>query len=279
MEELLVFYERHKGFVLSSVYLTACLLLAGYSIMYSSRQAWIIHSQVALQEIRKENSEAAKKLRDFKEARTEKNSGVVGIRSLPEFLKRINNIARETKVIIVKLTPDPNKTLRFNLQIIEDYYDFIKFSAKLESLNVNIHDIEVHPYDLGKQPPLHVISFSLTPRADAEPLSSVRISNLANRVKQKNRRNPFQRFAYNAKEKLIRPEIDLTWDYKLSGIGRVGDKRYVTINSQDYDTGDKFNGMVIKKIESKRVYLEKETPNGIEKYQLKFRRSKKKKKA
>ena len=279
MEELLVFYERHKGFVLSSIYLTACLLLAGYSVMYSSRQAWIIHSQEALQEFSKENSAAATKLRDFEKARTEKNSGPAGIRSLPEFLKRINNIARETQVIIRKLTPDPDKTLRFNLHIIEDYYDFIKFLAKLESLNVNIHDIEVHPYDLGKRPPLHVISFSLTPRADAEPLSSVRISNLLSRVRQKNRRNPFQRFAYNEKDKLVRPEIDLTWVYKLSGIGRVGDKRYVTINSQDYNAGDEFNGMVIKKIESRRVYLEKVTPNGIEKYQLKFRRVKKKKKA
>ena len=278
MEELLVFYERHKGFVLSSIYLTACLLLAGYSIMYSSRQTWIIHSQGAIREFSNENSAIAKKLRDFEKARTEKNTEVAGIRSLPEFLKRINNIARETKVIIQKLTPDPDKALRFNLQIIEDYYDFIKFSAKLESLNVTIHDIEIHPYDLGKQPPLHVISFSLTPRADAEPLSSVRISNLASRVKRKNRRNPFQRFAYNAKDKLVSPEIDLTWVYKLSGIGRIGDKRYVTINSRDYNTGDKFNGMVIKKIESKRVYLEKVTPNGIEKYQLKFRRVRKKKK-
>ena len=279
MEELLVFYERHKGFVLSSIYLTTCLLLAGYSIMYSSRQTWIIHSQGAIREFSNENSAIAKKLRDFEKARTEKNTEVAGIRSLPEFLKRINNIARETKVIIQKLTPDPDKALRFNLQIIEDYYDFIKFSAKLESLNVTIHDIEIHPYDLGKQPPLHVISFSLTPRADAEPLSSVRISNLLSRVKQKNRRNPFQRFAYNAKDNLVRPEIDLTWVYKLSGIGRVGDKRYVTINSQDYNAGDEFNGMVIKKIESRRVYLEKVTPNGIEKYQLKFRRVKKKKKA
>lgn len=279
MEELSAFYGRHKGFVLSLFYLTACLLLAGYSIMYSSRQAWISHSNGAIQAFNKENRDFAATLKKIKETLTKKDSDAVGIRSLPAFLKRINNIARETKVIIQKLTPDPDNTLRFNLQIIEDYYDFIKFSAKLESLNVNIHDIQVHPYDLGKQPPLHAISFSLTPRADAEPLTSDRISRLASRVQQKNKRNPFQRFAFNAKAKRVRPEIDLTWVYKLSGIGRIGNKRYVTINSQDFNVGEDFEGMVIKKIDSNRVFLEKETDHGIEKYQLKFRRVKKKKKA
>ena len=279
MEELSAFYERHRGFVLSSFYLTACLLLAGYSIMYSSQQTWKIYSNEAAQIFNNENGVFESKLRSLEEARANKDSEYVGIRSLPAFLKRINDVARRTKVIIQKLTPDPDNSLRFNMNLIEDYYNFIKFSSQLESLDVSIHDIEVHPYDLSKRPPLHAISFSLTPRADAEPLSSDRISQLARRVEQKDRRNPFQRYAFDKKAPAATPEIDLTWVYKLSGIGRIGNDRSVTIDSQDYNAGDEFKGMVIKKIDSNRVFLEKQTDHGLEKYQLKFRRKKNKKKA
>ena len=272
------FFQQYRNFLLSVLYVTAALLVAGYVTMYSARSADIGKVIAANNVYAAENKALHDILNKKKESLKQDGGGQTAINSLPAFLERINNIAKQTEVIIRKLTPDKTSKYRFTLEIIDDYFKFIKFSSMLESLNVSIHDIQVHPYDMSKTPPLHAISFSLTPRADAEPLSSSRLDDLWVKVDMMNKRNPFQRFAYNKNQQKILQEIDLTWVNKLSGIGKVGDNRYATIDGKDYNIDDKVDGMKIIGIDADRVFLTKETPNGIEKYQLKFRTIKEKKK-
>jgi len=267
------FYEKYRSFILSLSYVLVATVIAGYSILYSSHQVWSEHLYLARSLVQKENANLKRIIvaREEAKASAESTDHIV---SLPEFLSRINDISRKTDVIIHELRPDTENKIRFSMRIIEDYYKFVKFLSILESLNVSIHDIEVHPYDLSKSPPLHVITFALTPREDAKPLANARLTELKQRIDKKDRRNPFQRFAYNAKRQVISSEIDLTWVYKLSGIGKIGNDRYATIENKDYNKGDRIDGMEIVSIQSDRVALTKKTPNGVEKYQLKFRRKK-----
>ena len=284
MDQLTDFYERHRRFVLSLAYLVFAVFVAGYAIPYSTRAAWTHHVTAAKRLYDVENRQLKQQVDAAKEALAKGDEeDEAGIRSLPDFLARINNVAHAADVIIHKLSPDEKEPLRFTIQILEDYNKFLNFSSMLESLNVSIHDIEVHPYKVVEKSaqggtktfiPIHAITFSITPREDAKPLSSARISELRARVAQKNKRNPFQRFAYDPEAKKVRPEIDLTWVYRLSGIGRVGGMRTATIDSKDYAKDDLFKGMKIVGIESQRVRFEKQTDHGVEKYQLKFRRKK-----
>lgn len=272
------FFRKYRNFLLSVLYVAGALLVAGYAVMYSARSANIGRVAAAVKVYAAENKEFQDILNKKKKALDQDGAGQTAINYLPAFLERINNIANQTEVIIQKLNPDKTSKYRFTLEIVDDYFKFIRFASMLESLNVSIHDIQVHPYDISKTPPLHAISFSLTPRADAVPLASARLDELKGKVEALNKRNPFQRFAYSKNQQKILHEIDLTWVNKLSGIGKVGDNRYATIDGKDYNVDDKVDGMKITVIEADRVYLIKETPNGIEKYQMKFRVVKDKKK-
>ena len=52
--------------------------------------------------------------------------------------------------------------------------------------------------------------------------------------------------------------IDLSRKYKLTSTGEVNDRKYATIERDDYFIGDNFGGMVISDIQRDRVYLSKD---------------------
>ena len=67
----------------------------------------------------------------------------------------------------------------------------------------------------------------------------------------------------------------MSWVHKLTAIGRMGDKRYATIDSKDYQQGDAFSkDVVVEEIASTMVRLVKKNANGTVRYVLKFRRTK-----
>jgi len=269
------FLRKHSAFILSTLYLLTGLTLLGYGTLYSGREVAIADALVLQRVLDGENralGEQAARLREAQAAPTE------GIRSLPVFLEHINSVAQKTSVIIKELMPSRDGNLKFLLKITTDYMTFLRFAAELESLNLVINDLQVRPYDPSKTPPLHAIEFSITPRNDAEPLADDRIAAMAEQVKITDKRNPFQRFAFNARTMEVSAEIDLTWIHKLSGVGRVADRKVATINvrneTRDYSVGDELEpGLVISAIENDRVQLQKKTADGTTRYVLRFRRS------
>lgn len=258
----------NRPLVGSSLYLVVALLFAGYALVYEPLVASTAGMRAVSNTLTQENQALDKALKDA-QARAQETGGTVN--SLPAFLRHVNSVARETGVIIQQLTPNKEGPLSFTLSIIDDYLTFLKFAARLESLNVNLHNLAVHPYNLAAQPPTHAISFSLTPRNDAAPLSGERLTVLAERIKTEGKRNPFQRFAVPGGADKVEAEIDLTWVNKLSGLGNVGDKRYATIDGRDYQVGDEFDGKTVTTIMSDRVKLERKTANGIDRFILRFR--------
>ena len=91
-------------------------------------------------------------------------------------------------------------------------------------------------------------------------------------TKQKNKRNPFQRFA----ARTGRSCVDQTWVHTLSGIGTINDKKVATIDNADYSVGDTVPtmGMEIIAIGTGRVEFVKQASTGEECHILKFRQKK-----
>ena len=265
--------QENKALILSTLYMVFGLMAAGYSIFYSSAVVYKSDIRKVSNALNETNKELEQKIKEV-EKKDEKE--IVGIRYLPTFLARINEIAHNNEVIIRKLSPDQELALKFTLEFIADYPTFIRFTSELESLDITLDDIQLHPYDSGKTPPLHAISFSIIPRNDAKELTGDRLEKLKKWVLQQDKRNPFQRFAYDMTRKRISPVIDLTWIYKLGGLGQSTDgKPYASINRQNYYLGDKLDGREIERIESDRVFLKKTTRDGTIRYMLTFRKTKK----
>jgi len=266
------FFAKNKTFVLSLVFMTVGISLFGWS-------NFVTTSQLAMEDARRISSTLAadeerlkNQLAEIERRKAEAGQDAsAGITSLPAFLERINEIAQATKVIIDELMPSKDEHLKFSIKIRADYFTYLRFSAKLESLNVSIHDLQVRPFNPGVTPPIHAIEFSITPRNDAAPLGGERLTRMRDQVEEKNKRNPFQRFAFNEANKEVLKQIELTWIHKLTGIGMSGGKRTATINGKDYAVDDELDGMKITAIETDRVMLKKTTTDGVTEYLLKRR--------
>lgn len=272
------FYHQYRNVIGSLVYLAVGCLVAIYAIHIAPRGVMKADLEQLKQTLELENRTLAalKKAEEAKKSPSDANEQ--GIKSLPSFLKHINRISQDTKVIIRELVPSTTSrsgtrgALKFKLSITTDYLTFLRFAAQLESLNVGINDLQVRPYDPTKDPVEHAIAFSITPRDDAKPVPSQRITTIQEKVAAKNKRNPFQRFAYNKSEPKPSPWIDLTWIHRLSGIGRIGGERIATVDSRDYMVGDKLNDMFVTEIRNDRVMLGKESKDGEQIYVLGFRK-------
>jgi len=264
------FIRKYRGFVLSSLYLVIALLALGYATLISPREI----AQESAGNLARILSGEIASLRKEQQAQEEvKKKPSVGIRSLPAFLEHINNTARETDIIIRELIPGKDGDLKFVLKVTSDYFKFLKLAAKLEKLNLTINDLQVRPYKMTATPPEHVIEFSLTPRGDAEPLSSDRFSKLDDLVSSESKRNPFQRFAFNAETKAVSRDIDLTWIYHMTSIGKSAGREVATIDNSDYFIGGKLKqGHIITAITGDEVRLEQKTDNGVETSFIRYRK-------
>lgn len=266
------FLRKYSAFVWSSLYLTCALMLLGYATLVSPDQIAKESAQELFRLMKAEIDPLKKEL-----AAKAKNAGDeedAGIKSLPLFLTHINNTAKETGVIIKELTPSRTGDLRFILKVATDYRTFLKLAARLEALNLTINDLQVRPFKPTATPPEHAIEFSLTPRDNAAPLGGERLAGLKDLVMAPDMRNPFQRFAFNAKTRTVSRDIDLTWINKLSGIGKSGNQREATIEGRDYRVGDTLpGGQTITAIDADVVHLSRETPDGTETFVLRYQKS------
>jgi|TARA_B100000315_G_scaffold233376_1_gene246448 hypothetical protein len=265
------FIAKYQQLILSCVWLIAGILFCGYSVIY---QPMVVMSAEARQINRNMQIQTQELERYLKSVDAQGGAKLTGEgEELVAFLKNINKLAEDNNVIIRKLVSDEQQALVYNIEIIVDYYTFIRFATDLESLDVIIEELEVHPYNPGAQPPEHFIAFSITQRNNASPKQSSRIERLKTISRTESLRNPFQRFARTSTTSGLK--IDLTWVYKFTGMGRVGGEAYATIDSGDFKVGEELDGKVIAAILKDRVYMNDRSviPDRPEssQYVLKFR--------
>ena len=270
--------QQNRSLVLSTAYLLATLGLAGYVVSYSNLSAATRDLRVATKKIQLELAEQLVVQR----AAILPDVPQITIDSIPQFLRHINSIAQANSVIIRSLTPDAVSPFKYHIEIAVEYETFLRFLADLESRDTIIHEMEVRPYDSRAIPPRHFITFSITPRNNAQPLADQRLKQVLLDVEKKNKRNPFQQLDVRTKHV---PVVALTWVHRLTGIGSNGNLKYATIDRKDYVVGDALkigdgsDGVdrkaIITTIGKLAVNLEERTANGAQQYVLEFRRKKK----
>lgn len=198
-----------------------------------------------------------------------KDDNVTTLDTVPKLLTRINNTCKAPKVVIRTLKPDMANPFVFELQFIANYFDFLRVLSEFEKLNIIIHKIDIKPYEIKKNNSKHIITLNIEAVDGGERLSQKDVVFLQTELNKKRKRDPFQRFAKVGTR--IKRLVDLTWMYKLSGIGKVDGKYVATINHRIYYNKSTFNGMRITNITPKGVLLQKYTSNGVVNYILKFR--------
>lgn len=271
------FIRHYQSLLLSLMALIAGIGVLGYSVLYSPTRAWTddLQQLSGLFEMENRELKALSAKLDQRKAQFQ-TAEDVAIRDLPAFLRNLNEVARTTSVVLRELTPaepgnrGPRSGIRFVISLIADYETFLRFTAGLESLNVVIEDMQVRPYDPASTPPRHLVSFTITPRQDAAPLTGERVGALRTAVAEKGRRNPFQRFMWEDTKTQVVRQIDLTYIHRLTGIARVGDQRVATIDSRDYRVGDQLSGMQVTEILSDRILLRKGSDQFVVKFRMRF---------
>lgn len=270
------FLNQNRPLVVSSAWLVMCILLAGYVFIQENQRA-IRYDLTAMTNTLNQEADEYKALVDKSE---QDKKVVVGVKTIPEFLSNINAIAQQNDLIIRQLMPDDETKSKYNIELITDYYTFLKFTADLESLDTVINDMQIRPYGAQKKlkgkdknyAPQHFITFSITPHNNARKLDHASIKDLNARVKQalgQRERNPLQRLVWV--EGALSNTIDLTWLHKLTGIGSNNKGRYATIDRLDYYEGATFGeNMKVVSIQGKQVNLA--SKDGLHKFVLKFRK-------
>ncbi len=269
-----VFIQQNLRLIASTLYLAFAIVAFGYAIPYQNRDVSTADLGVVNAELKRENDLLSKRIKATRTARRKSTSEVaLGVKQMPSFMRRINRIANQNDVIIRRLTPTVENRFTYRIDIITDYRTFLRFTSQLESLDTVVDDLEVHPYGMNpKSNKLeHTISFSITPRNDAEPISGERLKNIQTDVEVPDIRNPFIKKAEGPQGGL--DEIDLTWINKLTGIGQDNDGAVATIDKLTYRVGDTLANtqQTITHIQSDRILLEIVDEDGTQRFLLKFR--------
>ncbi|MEO5378009.1 MAG: hypothetical protein H7832_09555 [Magnetococcus sp. DMHC-6] len=252
------------------LFFISALCLAGYTLFYNPLASNHLRLFRYIQMLQKENQQYRTQNKDtLSHTPSEKENHY-----LPTFLFRIHTIAEKNGISLKKFIPDNKNPNQYNLEFISDYLALLRFTADMESLDLELEDIQIHSFEKIQSQPLLMVTFVIRPNGMAQPLSGKRLEKLQQRVLESNHRNPFQQAIVDDKNSISANITDISASYKLSGIGVEGGIPYATINHKNYREGESIAGMKIINIQKNKVYLEKRSHAGIEQFLLQFHTNK-----
>jgi hypothetical protein len=261
-------YKQYIGDTISFIVLIGAIIFAfNYAYLKPLEQYNELINSMS-QKYKSDEMKLYSKLKEL-EKEQEKPSDEIKLDTIPSLLKRINDTCRVPDVIIRKLDPVGNNPFAFTLEFISSYFDFINVLSEFEKLNIIIHTIDIKPFQITKNSSKHIISLVIEAIDGGEKLSQKKVSFMNQEIQKHKKRDPFQRFAKMGMD--VERLIDLSWEYKLSGIGKIGGRYVATIDRKLYFEGDRINQMKITNISKKSVYLEKTTQNGLTNFVINFR--------
>ena len=190
----------------------------------------------------------------------------VPISNVPTFLQKINNetIASGTELSNVKKVDDHT----YKLTVDAPFYRLVDFLFKIEQSNLAVQAMDIHPFSNRKN------LINITLRVIQNEMSEDNLQTI-NEFEKKYTgitRDPFRKGM--GPDEIAGPSdiIDLTWEFKLTGIG-FDKGKFANIDHKNYRKGDTFNGMRITGIHRDRVDLQ----SGPMKFFIFFRKPGKKK--
>lgn len=258
--------KSHKTNIIAMIIFMMSVLLIVYILFYYPLLKHLKSLQSQILILNEQVDIKRKMTESFSKGETRK---IIYVDSIQDFLKRINNIGNEASVIIRKMEPLKDTSSTYRIDIIANYYSFLKFICGLESLNIDIQDLSVHPYSFTE----HVISFTIAPLEGGKSLENEHIKEITQQINKPNLRNPFKAYVV---EGLKPPEqlVDLTWKYKLTSIGMYQGVKEATIDQKVVHVGNAFpdnTKRIVQLIEDDRVYFIENKSWGKEYSVIEFR--------
>jgi hypothetical protein len=186
------------------------------------------------------------------------NKGSVS--DVPMFLQKINaeSIASGMELSHIEKLDDTT----YRLTAFAPFYRLVHFLYRVEEANLAIQDLDIQPFStLTNQ-------IRITLKVIGRKMSRNNELALKDFHRDRNRafRDPFQKDPGTGEPARSPDVIDLTWKFKLTGIG-FGKQKSANIDRKKYSEGDLFNTMRIVRIQRDRVDLE----SGSQRFFISFR--------
>ena len=182
------------------------------------------------------------------------------VSNVPMLLQKINKETIACGLELSTIEKVDNNT--YKLSCFAPFYRLVNFLQRIEESNLAVLDMDVLPFSDRKNR-VHII-LKLT----EDPMTENNLQILANAKKGEDQpfRNPFQKDVGPQETSQPPDVIDLTWKFKLTGIG-YDKAQYANINHKNYYVGDQLSGMRIVRIKRDRVDL----VSNSQKYTISFR--------
>jgi len=186
--------------------------------------------------------------------------GKTSLSQVPTLLQKIN---QESIACGLELsTIEKINETTYKLSCFAPFYRLVNFLQRIEDSNLAVQDMDILPFS-ERQNRIQMVLAVTKDRMSENNLQV--LANLKDQADQQFR-NPFQKDVGVQETKRAPDVIDLTWKFKLTGIG-FDRARYANINHKNYYVGDEFSGMRIVHIENDRVDLAANS----QKYMISFR--------
>lgn len=203
--------------------------------------------------------EKAKKNAESSQDSSPKKAGLID--DVPMLLEKINTEAIGSGMELINIEKLDKTTYKLNAYA--QFYRLINFIFKIEQANLAVTQIGIKPFSAQND------RITMTLKVVGDEMSEANKILLDNfdKASKESFRNPFLRDP-GAMQAVEQPDvIDLTWKFKLSGIGEDHRGRYANIDHKTYYKNNEFNGMKIFEIQKDRVEL----LSGSQKFSISFR--------
>lgn len=203
--------------------------------------------------------EKEKKNTELSKDASSKKSGLID--DVPMLLEKINTEATGSGMELINIEKLDKTTYKLNAYA--QFYRLINFIFKIEQANLAVTQIGIKPFSAQND------RVTMTLKVVGDEMSDANKTALDNfeKASKESFRNPFLRDP-GAMQAVEQPDvIDLTWKFKLSGIGEDHKGRYANIDHKTYYKNNEFNNMKVTKIHNNRVEL----LSGAQKYIIGFR--------
>ncbi|MBN2124826.1 MAG: hypothetical protein JW821_11070 [Deltaproteobacteria bacterium] len=186
------------------------------------------------------------------------------VSDVPTFLQKLNKETLASGMELNNIEKLDDATYR--ITAYAPFYRLVSFLYKVEQANLAVQDLDIHPFSDHKS------ALQLILKVTGDDMSSANLQTLKAFETSYGEpfRDPFEKEP-GARESPGLPDvIDLTWKFRLTGIG-FDRAKFATIDHKNYYVGDSFNDMVVVDIRNDGVDLKSDS----QKYLIGFRRTKK----
>jgi hypothetical protein len=167
------------------------------------------------------------------------------------FLKQIHDAVAASGVSVVRLGQQPKDERVIEAELTAGLANFLRFTAEVEALGGSLRDLHItRPRETRGEPPSDGFVF-LIDKPVGPGLRGKHIDDLRALASDPKLREIFAL----AGDGSAAASKDLSAQYKLSAITRIGSQSFATINDRDYRVGDAVGPMKLAEVSADHIVL------------------------